>query len=733
MADIVPNLAIGLRAGLDAGLVVSILLAAIHQAARADAAGGAVAAGPNGRGRGHRLDGLAGTPTAPVWLGVLAAATLAGCFAAVVTYATDVLPGQAEAVAAGLLSVLAAGLFTVVISWLRGAPAGLVADSRGGALRTPAIGAGVLMLTAFLAVGHQGLAAALVLRAAARAAGGPFAGTVAGLALAALLCLVLYWRALRLAANAFFTGAAIALLVIAAGVLAQGLGQLQVAGLLSGQRWLVFDLTAHVHPGTWWVALITGVTGLAPKMTVLQVIAWVCYFAVTIPAFARAGRRVGPAGAGVADPAGTGAAGGSRHRSTRAGAPAPGSARRWGQLARRRPWAVAAILVLVPALAAAGAIAALPSRASATTTVTVTRTSCASGWTAAAPGTTTFTVENQSGLPGEINFDDASGDIVAEIETLGPATSAQLNATLSGGTYVFECFMGALPAMASRPVQVPGAGGRAAGSSRSRPVTSGPAAINPVSVSALAGPNRQYQAYATGQLTGLARSAARIEADLRRDDLGAARSDWLSAQLDWERVGASYDSFGDLGLAVDGLPAGLPGGVSDPHFTGLHRLEYGLWHGQSAASLIPVAASLAANVALVRKHLTASGVAGDPANLPVRAHEILEDALRDHLSGQDDEGGGAAFAQTYADVQVTRAVLSYLTPLLDARQPGLPDIADGELADLQQALLATRVSGQWVPLTRVPAAARERVDAAIGAVLEALAPVPDLLEVPPTR
>jgi hypothetical protein len=41
-------------------------------------------------------------------------------------------------------------------------------------------------------------------------------------------------------------------------------------------------------------------------------------------------------------------------------------------------------------------------------------------------------------------------------------------------------------------------------------------------------------------------------------------------------VGASYDSFGDAGLAVDGLPDGLRGGISDTHFTGLHRLEYGL-------------------------------------------------------------------------------------------------------------------------------------------------------------
>ena len=224
-----------------------------------------------------------------------------------------------------------------------------------------------------------------------------------------------------------------------------------------------------------------------------------------------------------------------------------------------------------------------------------------------------------------------------------------------------------------------------------------------------------------------------IRADLTAGNLAAARRDWLPAQLDWERVGASYDSFGDLGLAVDGLPDGLPAGVNDKDFTGLHRLEYGLWHGQSAATLAPVAAMLASDVATVRKNLGGDDLAGDPTNLPVRAHEILEDALRDHLSGLDDQGGGSAFAQTYADLQVTREVLGELSPLITARQPDLLPAAGTQLNALQQALLATYVNGPWQSLGTVPGPEREQVDAAIGALLETLSAVPDLLEVPPTH
>jgi high-affinity iron transporter len=676
-ADAIPNLLIGLREGLEAGLVVSILLAALRKAAP-------------GR-----------VSSAPVWLGVLGAVMLAGSFAAVLTYSASILSSRTRETVSGLLSVLAVGLVTGMVFWMRRTAAGLSAQLRGEVQRAVAIGAGALTLTAFLAVGREGLETTLFLWAAVRASGStaaPLIGAGVGLAAAVTLCWLLYRRAVRLNIGVFFSRTALALIVIAAGVLSAGLGDLQDAGLLPGQHWVLFDLTAHVDPNSWWVSLLTGITDLTPKMTVLQAVAWVTYLAVVIPAFIHAGRA----------------------------APAPAEASsavaRWERMAGQRTWAVAGVLVAVPAVAAGSVIAALPAAsAKAATAVTVTSSGCAREWTSARAGTQTFTVTNSSSRAGEITLDNAVGAIVAEIETLGPATTAPMTATLGGGTYMFHCRLSGQAVMSSALVQVTGQHQAA------------PAAIKPVTVGELTGPNRAYQAYAGGQLAALAGAVTAIQADLHRGNLGQARTDWLAAQLDWERVGASYDSFGDDGVAVDGLPHGLPGGVNDPGFTGLHRLEYGLWHGQSAAALEPVVTTLARDVASVRKNLTSADLAGDPANLPLRAHEILEDALRDHLSGIDGQGGGAAFAQTYADLQGTRVVLADLTPLINARAPKLLPAAQAQLDALKQALLATRSGGQWQSPDSVPLLARQRVNAAIGILLETLSQVPDLLELPPTR
>ncbi|HEY1818506.1 MAG TPA: FTR1 family protein, partial [Trebonia sp.] len=713
------------------------------------------ASGAGGSGTGASGATGPAVSTAPIWLGVLGAVTLSGAFAAILTFSVSVLTSAGQEAVGGLLSVLAVCLVTGMIFWMRRTAATLSAHLRGEVERAAAIGTGALMLTAFLSVGREGLETTLFLWTAAKASGqtaGPLVGAAIGIAAAVILCWLLYRRAVHLNVGVFFNRTAIALIVIAAGVLAYGLGDLQDAGWLPGHAWIAFDLTAHIDPGSWWASIITGITELSPKMTVLQVTAWLAYLVVVIPAFVNAGRPAKAKQPVVSAPTPTLAASTTAtttstpiaptpppppHPTSATPAPtaggpgAPGAPgpRGWERVAGRRPWVVAGVLVAVPALAAGLTIATLPAAATnAAAAVTVSRTGCAPEWSSAQSGTQTITVTNNSGLAGEINLDNAAGAVVGEIETIGPGTSAPLTATIGDGTYTFRCFMGSQSVTASQPVTV-----SASTVSEGTGTAAAPVAVKPVTLNDLTPPNGLYQGYAAAQLTDLAGAVTAIEADLKGGHIPQAKKDWLAAQLDWERVGASYDSFGDLGLAVDGLPDGLPNGVSDKGFTGLHRLEYGLWNGQPASELVPVAQTLAKNVATVRKDLTSDDLAGDPTQLPIRAHEIIEDALRDHLSGIDDEGAGAAYPMTYADTQVDRAVLGYLADLINEREPGLVATADSELATLDQALLATQAHGQWQSLTAVTLDQRQHVDAAIGALLETLASVPDLLEVPPTH
>ncbi|MEC3915732.1 iron uptake transporter permease EfeU [Nocardia sp. CDC160] len=692
VAEAVPNLLICLREGLEAGLVVTILLAAVRRLATPERP----------------------VSTTPVWLGVLGAVSVAGSFAAVLTYSTAALTSSARAAVAGVLSVLAVALVTAMIFWMRRTGASLSGQLRGEVARAAGLGAGVLAVTAFLAVGREGLETTLFVWTAIKAAGStaaPLVGAALGLLIAFALCWLLFRQSVRLNLGVFFNRTAVLLIVIAAGVLAYGLGDLQEAGWLPGARWIAFDLTAHIDPNSWWVSIITGVTNLSPKMTVLQVVAWIAYLATVIPLFLRAGRTE-PTEPAKAEPA------------TAEPAPAASAsddeahhADWWERVAGPRPVLVGATLVLVPVVAAAVAIALLPSADSGTARkVTVTADHCAPEWTSAVTGTQTISVHNSSGKSGEIDLVDADGAIAGEIENIGPGTTAELTATLNPGSYTIVCLLSGSPALSSPRVQATG------------PQTDAPQAFKPIRASDLRGPNDAYQSYVRQVLPRLTAAVGAVGRDLRARNIPAAQADWLLAQQEWERVGASYNSFGDAGTAVDGLPGGLPEGVDDPGFTGLHRLEYGLWHGQSPEQLLPVIDKLGADITAIGDNLTSTDIAGKPTTLPIRAHEILEDALRDHLSGLDDLGAGAAYPMTLADVEVTRAVLDQLGSLLDTRDPKLRPELTAKLDTLRTALLATQDNGRWRAPAQTPHAARQAVLAAIGGALESLDRVPRLLE-----
>jgi high-affinity iron transporter len=703
---------IGLREGLEAGLVVSILLAAVR---RSTSAGGA------------------GATTRPVWLGVFAAIVLALSFGAVLTFYRSVLPTTGQEALGGALSVIAVVLVTGMIFWMRRTARSLAGELREKVAEALRISTAALAFTAFLAVGREGVETALFLWTAAQASGqtvAPIIGAAIGIAIAVGLCVLLYRGAAKIRLDLFFNRTAILLIIIAAGVLAYGLGDLQDAGWLPGHTWVAFDLSQHIDASSWWASIITGVTELSPVMTWLQVAFYLGYLAVVLTLFVREGhlQKAASAAAKAAKAESVGSETSGAETSSTATETKPEPAPEAPEEPKRpvlagQPGRVRAVVVgafVLPPLIAAGLIGFAPGKANAAQDIMVTSSSCAPGWSSAQSGSQDFTVVNKSGHTVEINLiQAASQGIVAEIETLGPATQQTMTATLTDGSYAWRCLIAGMPTTASATVQVSGgaSGGQAP-----------PPAVKPITIAELQPAADAYDRYVAPKLVQLANQVEVIKTDLTANQIPAAQNDWLAAQLTWEQVGAAYDSFGDLGDAIDGLPQALPEGVNDPGFTGLHRIEYGLWHGQGAAQLLPVAKALSTDITTLQGKLPQITV--DPTDMPIRAHEILEDALRDHLSGMTDEGAGAAYPETYADVQGTQVVLGMLTTQINERRPQLLSVVDSQLSTLSQALLATQVNGQWQNFDTVALAARQKVDAAIGAVLENLSIIPDILEVP---
>ena len=383
--------------------------------------------------------------------------------------------------------------------------------------------------------------------------------------------------------------------------------------------------------------------------------------------------------------------------------------------ARRLPYrALAAAVVAASALALlGGAAAARPAVAPLTT---VSERDCGSGWTPTGAGRQQLRLGDTAVSPADVYLiAPGSGEVYAEVQTLLPRVPRTLSTTLGAGRYALRCVF-------------------TDGTVRTSPVRTltGTAAdpapgVLPLPDLALTAPVNAYRGYVDARLPGLLADTRRLDADIRAGDLSRARADWLTAHLDYERLGAAYNSFGDFDGAVDGTADGLPLGTADPSWTGFHRIEYGLWHGQSPAVLRPLTAALVGSVRDLIADFPSADI--DPGDLPLRSHEILENALQFQLTGSADYGSGTALATLRANVQGTRAVLATLAPLITPRDPGLLPALDTGFTALETGLAACRApDGSWTPPTALPLTRRQQLDSVLGGLLEQLSTVPDLLQ-----
>lgn len=280
------NYLIGLREGLEASLVIGILIAYIVRTGRRDLLGA-------------------------VWTGVGIATAVSLAVGAALTLGPRGLSFTAQETIGGVLSLVAVGLITWMIFWMGKTARFLKRHLEDGLEKAIALGKGAIIAMALVAVGREGLETALFLWAGIQASGSttaPLTGAVLGLATAVALGYLIYRGAVRINLRVFFQWTGLFLIVVAAGVLAYGVHDLQEAGVLPGLNTLAFDVTATIPPGSIAGTLLKGIFNFSPASTILEVIAWVLYLVPTAWLFSRMAFARSPQPAAQVEPATTVAA-----------------------------------------------------------------------------------------------------------------------------------------------------------------------------------------------------------------------------------------------------------------------------------------------------------------------------------------------------------------------------------------------------------------------------------------
>lgn len=261
----------GLREGLEAALVVSILLTFLVRGDHRE-----------------RIPAL--------WAGVAMAVGLSLAFGALLHFSSASMSFEAQEAFGGTLSIVAVGFVTWMVFWMRGVAhtlKGELNERMGSAVE---MGATAVAVAALLAVGREGLETALFIYPTFQAQGagaGPAIGAVLGLATAVAVGFLLYRGTIRINLGVFFRYTGAALIVIAAGVLAYGIHDLQEAAILPGIDNLAWNVEGW-EITSWYGTIIKGVFNLGPQMTVLEVATYVACLVPTTFLFLRPVTRKGP-------------------------------------------------------------------------------------------------------------------------------------------------------------------------------------------------------------------------------------------------------------------------------------------------------------------------------------------------------------------------------------------------------------------------------------------------------
>ncbi|HLO02536.1 MAG TPA: FTR1 family protein [Symbiobacteriaceae bacterium] len=268
------SLLITLREGLEAALIIGILLAYLSKT-------------------------RPGSSSRPIWAGALLAliVSLAGGY--LLHALAGGLSGRALEIFEGGMIFIAVALLSQMILWMQRESRCLKAnlqcaiEQRGNSPRA-------LALLAFTVVVREGLETVLFLSGGAGTADSTltyWGGALVGLAIASLLGLLLYRGALRLDLRRFFTVSGWLLILFAAGMIANGVKEWHEAKLLPQVIPHIWDTYALLPDTTVVGRLVGALLGYDPSPSLLQVLGWAGYLLVAGLAFYRgqAPRRNVPA------------------------------------------------------------------------------------------------------------------------------------------------------------------------------------------------------------------------------------------------------------------------------------------------------------------------------------------------------------------------------------------------------------------------------------------------------
>ena len=251
---------IALREGLEAALIVGILVAYIVKT-----------------GRRNLLP--------PIWTGVGVALLASFALGGFLSFTSAELSDRGEQFFAGTTSFLAVALVTWMVFWMKRAARTLRDELHGKVDNALTAGPFAVAAAAFFAVAREGLETSLFVYTNFRTVDTTPAasvGLVLGLAVAVILGYLIYKRSIKMNLSKFFTVTGVALIIVAAGVLSYGIHEYQELGWMPGDNSYAWDISSWMAKDSIAGSLLAGTIGFDVNTSWVQLILWASYLALVL-------------------------------------------------------------------------------------------------------------------------------------------------------------------------------------------------------------------------------------------------------------------------------------------------------------------------------------------------------------------------------------------------------------------------------------------------------------------
>jgi high-affinity iron transporter len=261
----ITSILLSLREGLEAALIIGIVLGALRRTGRSDL-------------------------NRSLWMGVLSAVIVSLLTALLLRTIDEELKGSAEQIFEGVTLLLAAGVLTWMIFWMQHQSGSMKSQLEGNVNRVANLrGGGALYFLAFIAVVREGIELALYLTAASLASSGvqTLLGTLIGLLSACLLGYLIYSSTIRLNLQRFFKVTGLILILFAAGLIAHSVAEFNEAGIIPAIISPIWNLNSLLDDHSIVGMIFSTLFGYHGSPSLTEALGYSAYILVTVVVFVK--------------------------------------------------------------------------------------------------------------------------------------------------------------------------------------------------------------------------------------------------------------------------------------------------------------------------------------------------------------------------------------------------------------------------------------------------------------